>query len=295
MASEPKGRTKAIFIAVNGKFFAYTVIFLKNLRRNYPQHPDVVAYWADLSESELRWLSQFPRVRLVQYVPDPEMVGPAMATHRPKYADSKISYARFEIWTDAFKEYDQVLHLDTDTIVLAPLDDLIDREGFTIFAESHQNPNAIFKDRDNPELLAKLKADGITPPAIHANFGVFCISRRHRTVEEYKTLKHLIQRYGAHFMWADQSLINVWLGLRGIPISQSREFNYQHRFLMQKHARQEMKNAKIFHLNGVDHTYRLFLMRAAVILFRMPFGVSLYVALFVTLDRALRYWRRAKK
>ncbi len=284
-------RPHVIFSSVNRRFLEYVVCFLTTLKIAYPDHPEVHLYHTDLNEKECARLSQLSRVKTVKISFNDFKSGPAMASHHPKFADPRISYSRFLIWTRRFEEYETVVHLDTDIIIKGSFEALFETEKFLIFPETYTGPDAIFYNAADPKLTQMLNEDRIVPPPRAANAGIFSVPRALRTKENFELLMQLIDRYDTHIKWADQSILNLWMAKQGIGLTDDFTFNFQHRLLSTNKAGEATK-AKIFHLNGVDLAYRLFLMKSLSHLHRLPAGWTLYKSLDKICHSLLKIWRK---
>jgi lipopolysaccharide biosynthesis glycosyltransferase len=285
----------AIFVEINQRFLPYLEIFLKSLFRFYPDCPDLFVYHTDLNETQLRRLRKYPAVKTVCLEETDFTSGPSMATHRPKFADPKISYARFLIWTDKMKDYENVVHLDADLLILGRFDDLFAQDRFTIFAETYQAEDSLFYNSKNPDLVRLLDEDGIRLPVTVANCGVFVVPRKDRSSEDFETLGYLLKRYSNYIKWSDQSIINLWMAKKGICVAEGNQFNFQHRLITKPGRVDGLREAQIFHFNGVDLIYRLFLVRCASFLCRLPYGWNIYRFVYRTTDDLLRLWRSRDK
>ena len=285
----------AIFTELNRGFLPYAKLFFESLQRNYPNHPDVFVYHADLTPEEIKKLTAYPRVKPVLFSCKNLEFGPPMASHHPHYADPRISYARFHIWDDTFNSYDKVLHLDTDILVMRPLDELFQREEFTIFAETYQGDDAMFYELKNPELTALLNEDGIGPFTCVGNAGVFLAPRNCRSKEDKDLLFYFLKRYKNFIKWSDQSVLNLWMARKGFKPSEGHTFNFLHPLLQKSSEAKQVSQSHIFHLNGVDLAYRLTFMRMANKSYRIPGGWMIYRSFYNAASGSLKFWRSTKK
>lgn len=283
-------RPHALFVSLNKWFLDYANCFLETLDRSYPDHPELIVYHTDLSEKECAGLKRFTRVTTVKVGFDEFKTGPAMASHHPKFADPRISYSRFLIWTRRFDAYETVVHLDTDIIVRGSLEPLVSTDKFLIYPETYTGDDAIFYNRKDPKLIKLLHEDGIPMPTRAANAGIFAIPRSLRTQENYELLNYLIDRYDEYIKWSDQSILNLWMAKKGIALTDDFTFNFQNRLLSTSKAA-EIQSAKIFHLNGVDLAYRLFLMQTLSQIHGWPGGWAIYRTLEKICQSLIKIWR----
>ena len=187
--------------------------------------------------------------------------------------DRPIMYARWAAFTSAFDAYDTILYLDVDTLVLAPLDDLLAADGPLAFEEAYPHVETlIFRDPEDPDLGELLRADGLGDWHWQvANAGVIALPRRCRRIEHLAEADRLARRYAPHLMWGDQSLLNLWLACNGLRAVHDFRFNYQVRLILERRERHVYRYAKILHFNG-QHQAMPFLMVLAYAIIRLPWG-----------------------
>jgi hypothetical protein len=292
-ANGGRSEKNAIFVELNANFYFYAKVFLRTLAKNYPGHPPLFVYHTDLSEAQQKYLASFKNVQLVRCTLDDFRWGPPMATHSVKFADARISYLRFLIWTDRFAEYDKVLHLDTDMLILGGYEELFKVERFTAFPEAYAGDDVVFYDPRNPELLKLLKEDGIESPRMAANAGVFLVPKADRTPEDRAVMERLMTRYKPFIKWSDQSIINLWMAIKGYKPVEEHRFNYLHKWLDAPGGFRKLRDSSSFHFNGVDLVFRPFFVRLANVLRHLPFaGWPIYRSLYHAAQWMLDRWRR---
>jgi lipopolysaccharide biosynthesis glycosyltransferase len=164
--------------------------------------------------------------------------------------------ARFRLWRRAFRDHDTILHLDADTLVLAPLDPLFERPEPFIVANHEPSPEIrIFRPehRRTAELQARLRQDGITYPGHPddmGNAGVFTLPRAFRSREHLATLASFAQRYGAYLAYADQSLVSLWLRSLGIRPTSEFAYNFQTPFFTASDVAVPREDIRILHFSS---------------------------------------------
>lgn len=250
----------AIFISVDARFAAHWEQFQDSLARNWPNYPEVLVALHDRGGALEDKLRATPRYRLL----DSDIFclghGPVMA-HLQGKVNADAFYSRLALWGDSFSEYDTILHLDVDTIVLRPLDDLVMTHDFQIAVDLYQGDNYLFNNHRCPELQRLLREDGIAIPSQQANAGIFTMPRKYRSPEYLHEIELLLERYRDHLRWADQSLINIWMVKHGVQIRQDLAWNFQARaFTQEKVAGDRLK---VLHFNGISDPHRVSLMKAA--------------------------------
>lgn len=219
----------AIFIIVNSHHFHYAIAFLNSLVENWPNHPTILCnHTADLNQEQLKRLASYDKLSLHLLELKPEEIG-----NRPVHKSDGmlVAYGKFRLWSNLYEAFDTLLFLDVDTLVLKPLDDLIQEQDFKIFRAEHRLQ--LYGDPD--EIRTKLSEDGLLDyfnanlvhEGIGANTGVMVIPKPIRTQDNYECLLSLLDRYKAYDKWwADQSTINIWMLKKNIPRPSNTELRY---------------------------------------------------------------------
>jgi lipopolysaccharide biosynthesis glycosyltransferase len=173
--------------------------------------------------------------------------------------DPHVFYARLLLWTDYFRDFGNILHLDVDTLILDPLEDLVAVDEFVMVLEEHTEPDYLFLDHRDPALLTLLEEDSIKIDAHRGNAGVFLLPPQWRGAQEYREILRLLSRYREHLKWADQSLLNLWMLHRGIETSWNSSWNYQ----LRAHGEKILlpNKPRVLHLNGIPYGPREILMK----------------------------------
>jgi len=239
----------AIFVAFNDRHWRYAQPCLKSLVDNYPAHPEILALYDGHRPGVLAKLRTIPRLTLL----DPARFQPGSGEGAAGWS---ISYRRFLLWTDRFEEYDRILYLDADTLVLKPLDALFERDGFFAVTNRFPGPRgSIFRpDRQGEPALRELLAeDGLhfpTSPDETINSGVFVIPRELRRSEHFEELDYLARRYRDYGQYDDQAVVSLWCLRHKIRASLCFEFNYQSHFLFQPDVPTALDEAAILHFSN---------------------------------------------
>ncbi|MEO0917180.1 MAG: hypothetical protein AAFY31_09405, partial [Pseudomonadota bacterium] len=203
----------AIYLKFDDGFLPYARACLNSLRVNFPAHPQILAdYHGD--DSDMYRLLAAMSVELL-----PPERPPAFMQHvRLARVGDAIS-DRFRLFRSGLNQYQTILHLDADVLVLRPLDDLFDRPAPFFVANHEPDPAVrIFLPAALPQLRALLREDGLPVPDgpdDMANGGLFTLPRAVRTPQTLAHLARLAARYGKWFAYADQSLLSLWLLARG--------------------------------------------------------------------------------
>ena len=254
-------RPNAIFIAVDDAFEEQTKLFFRSIQANWKDHPLIMVMFNGKNCNAKRFITRQSNVRLLDREIAHLITGPVMQ-HLEGKVDARTFYARCTLWSEAFSEFNNILHLDVDTLVLEPLDELMSEKTFTMFTEEQITPDFIFTDHEDPGLIQQLAMDGITVDPYRANAGVFLMPPQYRCASEYEGICGLLDRYGKYLRWADQSLINLWMIKERIATSPNVEWNFQIRTIRPSYL--DFQKAKILHFNGVPDPFRIQLMKLAL-------------------------------
>jgi lipopolysaccharide biosynthesis glycosyltransferase len=285
----------AIVVTFAANYFPLFEIFYKSLKRSFPDHPDFYIFHQGIEADKLKPYEKDPKVRLIDFSSDQFEFGPSMR-HSDKF-DARLFYRRFVIWTDFFEAYNNVLYLDIDSLVVGSLNELFENIEFTIFEEAYTENDQIFYDHKDPELLKLLKEDQINSlPKRTANAGLFVVPKKYRTEEHFKQLSHIMRRYQKHIIWADQSVLNLWMIQNNISVTKDYRFNYQlRRLFFEKTEKKAYRDVRFLHYNGMYYLSNvlLFLIQTAYVSFSYPpLGRWLYKQHFIFL---VRHYARLKK
>jgi len=240
----------AIYICFDDRFFPYARACLNSLRQNYPGHPRLLVDYVGDDGDILAFLHQFDATLL-----DPAPL-PEFSQHLTPLGDTKLVFRRFQLWRSTFADYDTILHLDADTLILKPLTALFETD--TPFFVSNHEPNKdgkLFSKRhaDDPLLQELLTVDGLTYPGgidDMANAGVFSLPRSFRNRLELSRMSGLAKRYGRYFAYADQSLLSLWLRVMGLKPSLAFRFNFQTPFFTDPSISLPLDKVHILHFSN---------------------------------------------
>jgi lipopolysaccharide biosynthesis glycosyltransferase len=286
----------AIVMTTLANYYSLLLLSLDSLQRNFPGHPEVTIFQKGFSADQIGYLvARYERLRVLDLTGRKFVCGPTMLSRN--YKDPEVFYARFLIWTPLFEEYDHVLYLDVDTMVMQPLDSFFSQDEFLCFAESYTGSQPYFYSENDSELKRLLAEDGFGQlPLPPANAGVIVVPRRYRSAGQIQELQRLVDRYARHLIWGDQSLINLWMARNGLlPIHDFR-FNYQVRLFLQKRAVKEYREMRIIHVSGMHQTGVIEYMMTAVYFFLqvLPVGRAM-LPVFIRVHVKQNGWLRKEK
>lgn len=239
----------AVFLTFDDGFARYGRACIRSLVHNWRRRPEILLCYAGQDPDTRKALGRIKRLRLLdpEQLPIPEMTG---------YAGRLISpmvFVRYALWSDAFDEFDKVMYLDADTLVMRSLDPAFERDEFFAVANHYPMPHGgVFhpEAEKDPDLLARLEEDGLSFPDHMddmCNTGMFVLPRRLRTAEHQAELVRLASRYGPWMKFADQSAISLWCRAQGISYSTRWELNYQTHYLAYPDTRLPLRRVRMFH------------------------------------------------
>ncbi len=218
----------AIFLVFDDAYCQPAIACLKSIEANYPGHPRILACYDGNDDAVLAFLASVRNLERVPYEPDDaRLEGISLGV-----VNSPKVFYRYRLWSERFDAYDDILHLDVDTLVLKPLDALFGRDAFFAVSD-HSNPGyRVLRSeaRHDPQLVQRLAEDQLFFPDGQdemINAGVFVIPKRYRNRAQYEKLWELTRRYNDYLLFADQSAISLWCHYNQIPIATDYRFNFQ--------------------------------------------------------------------
>lgn len=222
----------AIFCVVDSGYLRYLLPLLRSLDANYPSHPELLVYWQGLTSAERRLVQSSTRNVTLRPVPADYLEGRRLAP-----AISPLVFLRFALWTSEFDDYETILHLDADCLVLRPLDYFFDLDRFLMMecrGAAFGDICAVFNRRvseANFATLDLLRADKLDFPRQMGCADVFFLPRRLRTPQQHELLWYLHDRYRNYLQYADQSVLTLWMMKNEIPFYEEKVFNFQPHFV----------------------------------------------------------------
>lgn len=217
---------------------------LRSLRRNWPVDLPVLLLHYDLCLSSIKRLTKSGDVRPVQVNP---MNGPAIGRRRG--LSGAAPHLKLHLWSERFNEFENLIYLDSDLVVLAPLDRLISANQFTIIEAPNPMSSMFVEPHDN-RLRLLLAEDGLNVNAPMANSGVMVLPPQWRSNDHYRRLCNLVERYEPYSSLAEQTVINIWMQENGLAPSPDRRFNYTIGKLHEIKNPSELNEVAIIHNAG---------------------------------------------
>ncbi|MBA4054101.1 MAG: hypothetical protein C0490_05255 [Marivirga sp.] len=217
----------AIFLSFDDSHFGYAKMCLRSLQANYPNHPIILCYYNGNDFHVMKFLKLIDNIKIFHGRRDfLNLDGINLGV-----VDSRQVFFRYMLWSNEFDDYDTILHLDVDLVILKPLDEIFQHKEF--FAVCDFSPYySIFKNESyaSPALEGLLLNDKIQLrqyPYNMMNAGVFLIPKSYRTNVNFNLLWEITRKYNDHLMFADQSAISLWCFSQNINFSNDIRFNFQ--------------------------------------------------------------------
>jgi lipopolysaccharide biosynthesis glycosyltransferase len=207
--------SNALFISSGVEHLKYAFASLNSIRENWPDHPDILFMYTG-EPAPPKFLRSFDRLRLV-----------------PCARIRSYNFLRLWLWSDTY-DYDKILYLDADTLVLSPLDEVFERDEFFIVAQTDtSNPGVVKNDlvieNFSDHVKDMLMEDGIyyvgRPTA--ANAGMFMLPRRLAGKTAYVNFLRLAEKYGRFVSNKSHSLISLWMNKEHIIPSYDFRYNFR--------------------------------------------------------------------
>ncbi|MFM7852926.1 MAG: glycosyltransferase, partial [Flammeovirgaceae bacterium] len=211
-------------------YFKYAKPCLTSLKSNYPNHPPVKVLYNGNSKEVLLFIDSLPNVEMMNFEPDWKQFDNLEHEH----VGSPMIYARFLLWSPDFDEFDNVVYMDCDTIVLQPFEEITTIGDF--FCVSDNSEEGIFLSNylNDPQLKGLLADQGLDLDKINVemvNSGFFVLPKKFRTAHYREQLWSISQRYNQYIHHGDQSVISIWCHLNKFPLSTRFEYNFQTRHI----------------------------------------------------------------
>jgi hypothetical protein len=258
-----------LFIAFNAAFIPHARLFLKSLKANWPGHPLLLISFSG-TEEELSAIDLPKNSLVLQKSRYAQSWKKALESFRMNTFHGILS-ERLALWSSVFGEFQSILHLDVDVLLLDHLDDLFDSQDFMIFAE--KSAEDIFLNRADNRLSALLSEDNLTASQPNSNAGVFLLPRKYRNDQALFDMIRLGSRYSMFLKMADQSIINLWMQSHGLEGRDGSVYNFQFRELASRKV--PYSGAKLLHFNGISEPLRLRIMTEFDEILQLPGGKAI--------------------
>lgn len=216
----------AIFMAFDDHHWSYACTCIESLKRNYSNHPIILIFYNGNDSEKIDHLksirnsSLYLNYNLPDYIKTPTF---------HKDVNSKMVYYKYLLWTDLFLDYGNILHLDVDTIILSPLEEIFNSDNFFIVRDNAPFKEVTVLPKLTKSIKKKLYDFDIDIPTHNdmVNAGVFMIPRIYRSKRFLYSLIEITNIFGSDLKYADQSALSLWCLRHMITPTQNYEYNYQ--------------------------------------------------------------------
>lgn len=244
-------KNNAIFLTFDDGYQLLGMACIRSIQQRYPEHPVILVLFNGEDENVLAELQQMPRVKLL----DPVKYAFNAEGFSSGPVGSPAVYNRYILWSDLFDEYDDILYVDSDVLVLAPLDELFSLNGFfsvanncsyytvRIFDPEYENHPGLHK------LLREYQLDYPYEPNDMINSGVMVIPKQYRNAENFNQLVQITRDFSPYLGFEDQSAISIWMKLHDIEPYFCYEYNYQTAFLNKNSNTNILNEIAILHFS----------------------------------------------
>lgn len=240
----------AIFCAFDDNHWDHFLHCYNSIKVNYPEHPELLIFYKGSSEERISWLKDKKGIRL--YLNETLSDNMKYKWYH-KAVHSEMVYFKYMLWTDKFFEYDNILHLDVDTIILKSLEDLFNKEEFFIVKNNLQfkEIQILPTEKKYQGLIKEILLDHNIKNVKQSdmvNAGVFMIPKKYRNEHYLKSLLEITKDFGPLLVYADQSALSLWCLKHNIPVSEEYQYNFQtpifNKFFKSRYSK------KLFHIGS---------------------------------------------
>lgn len=235
-----------IFLTFDENYFDYAKVCIRSIKQNYSNHPPILIYYHGNNQLIQNIIDEFDDVELLN-----------LSFPKEKFNDlnvgvvgSPMIYNRFLLWEKYFQQFDTIVYLDIDVIVLKPFPELFESD--KLFAVSDFSEENVFKTNSDKDMLTKLALeDGFDIDIIDKymiNSGVMSIPKKYRSQENHDQIWMLTKKYNEFTRHSDQSILTIWMFLNMIEISTNFYYNFQiHHIVRPNIVEIDIESIKILH------------------------------------------------
>jgi len=266
-------KKNAVVIVVNQAFAHYAKPLINSIKRNWISHPEILLFLSHDVNTELEdWFSRIDKVTVKRFNPADYEYRKLLNDGSGRF-DSKdfndAGYFIINFWDDTFAEYDDLLILDADMLVLKDLTELINTGSFTGVSAANSRMLPVFSF-DQPifqklfnltSYYLKALSMGIyLKPYQSLNSGVVRIAKNDRSKSTFRIMLNLLKTFRKGCP-GDQEIILLWMKKFNKKVSLDFRMNFQARFfnalqnndssmLYHDEIRKAAEDVHIIHFNG---------------------------------------------
>lgn len=242
----------AIFLCFDKDYFIYAKACINSILKNYPNYPEIIVCYksSTIDEELINFLRPIERLKFKIF---------DNTIHET--FNNNIVYQKFSLFIDSyFDEYDKIIYLDCDTIVMKSLDDIFKKEEFFIVSNFENAPHInVFGNLRNEKINETLQNMYLVYPENEwsmCNAGMFMIPKKYRTSIYFNHLIKIERNFRDWIKYEDQSILTLWCQYFNIPISNEFKYNYQTTF---DSLDFEKNDLSIIHFSGIKPDKKEFL------------------------------------
>ncbi len=238
-----------IFTTFDDSYFPYAKACINSLHANYPDHPQIIIYYPGNKHEVREYVERMPNVSLLDLEFDLDKI----ANLNLGVIGSSMIFIRLFLWTNLFDQYETIVYLDCDTIVVKPFAEVFEKNSFFCVADS--SPDPVFRQEvsADPDLLRALYLDGMDLTTVNStmiNSGFFVLPKKYRSAENVKQIWRIADTYNNFIMHSDQSILSIWCQLNNITASRDYQYNFQTYFILSDIIHKtDLDDIKIMHFS----------------------------------------------
>lgn len=232
----------AVAVVVNQSFVHYVKPLLNSIKRNWFDHPTILLFLStDVEEQYEVEYNQKERVVVKRFNPNDFEYRKYLVDKKDKFSSKGFNDAGFFIinfWSQMYENYNNILILDADMLVLKNLTFLFEDDNFLGISAANESILPAFSNTfpTVTKILAYLTAyakalyNGIFLKRYESlNSGVIKIGKQDRSARKYKAMLRILKTF-RKYCPSDQEIIFLWTKKFKKPIQTDFRLNFQARF-----------------------------------------------------------------
>ncbi|MBL6445747.1 hypothetical protein JMN32_05470 [Fulvivirga sp. 29W222] len=237
--STSSDKRNCIVIIFDDQYFDFARNCLKSFS-NFPDHPMIKVIYQGNDTNISKFIDELDNTERIDINLDMSKLSNLNLGH----IGSPMIYVRYVIWSSLFDDYDKVLYIDCDSLIIKPFPELFEHDDFFTLYDNADKPLFNESAYKNEEFITKTQEDNLPHDLLNRmmiNSGVLLVPKRYRTAENFRLLNELSQRYSKFIEHSDQSIITIWCYLNDIKIS----CDYRYNFMIDRITRPSFSNIKL--------------------------------------------------
>ena len=267
---------------MNNAYSQYALSLINSMKVNWESHPEILLFLhIDVSDKYLKIFESFSKIIINKFDPKDFEYRRFLTDNNSTFGSKSFhdtGYFIINFWNTNFENYDNLLILDADMLVLKNLDSLINQNSFYCSSAANERLFPVFSFQGNFMkrswflIIYYFKAclyNIFIAPNQSINSGVILLTPKERSFKNYSFLLKLLKEFNKACP-SDQEIILLWILKTKRKFSIDFRFNFQIRFfnalqensLSKKYKtniESSIKNIHILHFNGIKPNDNLFL------------------------------------